>query len=190
MKRIAIFASGAGTNAQKIISHFENHRGALVTLVLCNNPHAGVLEIAREHGVETMIVDREEFSDGKKIARELNDRGIDCIVLAGFLWLLPKELIAAFPDRIINIHPALLPKFGGKGMYGKKVHEAVLVAGEKVSGITIHFVNENFDEGKHIAQFTCPVLPGDTVESLAARVQALEHAHYAEVVEKVLFAAK
>ena len=186
MKRIAIFASGTGTNARKLIEHFELHKDAQVTLLVCNNPAAGVLDIARGHGVETLLTDREHFFDGHTIVQQLRDRGIDFIVLAGFLWLIPKELIAAFPNRIVNIHPALLPKFGGKGMYGKRVHEAVIAAGEKQSGITIHYVNEQFDEGAHIAQFTCDVLPGDTTDTLAARIHALEHEHFAEVVERCL----
>lgn len=186
MKRIAVFASGTGTNAHELIRYFELHPAAQVVLVVSNNPRAGVLEIAKEHGVETLCVDRGNFYDGKTIVSQLEKREIDFIVLAGFLWLLPHELTAAYHNRIVNIHPALLPKFGGKGMYGKKVHEAVIASGEKESGITIHFVNENYDEGKTIAQFTCPVLPSDTPEILAARVQELEHKHYAEVVERVL----
>lgn len=183
MKRIAIFASGNGSNAKKIIEHFELHRDAQVTLLVCNREDAGVVKIAQEHGVETMIVSREHFFSDPSIVKELQERGIEFIVLAGFLWLIPAPVISAYPNQIINIHPALLPKFGGKGMYGKKVHEAVIAAGEKESGITVHYVNEKFDEGNHIAQFRCPVLPGDTFESLAKRVQELEHKHFAEVVE-------
>ncbi len=186
MKRIAIFASGTGTNAQKLITHFETHRDAQVTLVMSNRPDAGVLGIAREHGVESMVVSRDEFFAEHSIAEKLRERGIDLIVLAGFLWLIPPALISAFPDRIVNIHPALLPKFGGKGMYGSKVHAAVIAAGEKESGITIHYVNERFDEGGHIAQFRCPVLPGDTPQSLAARVQELEHKHFPGTVKNLL----
>lgn len=186
MKRIAIFASGTGSNAKALIEYFELHHHAQVTLVLSNNPNAGVLAIAREHGVETFVTDREHFFDGKTIVQHLRDRGIDLIVLAGFLWLIPKDLIAAFPNRIVNIHPSLLPKFGGKGMYGKHVHEAVLAANETESGITIHFVNEKFDEGAHVAQHSCPVLPGDTVETLAKRVQELEHTYFAAAVEKLV----
>jgi phosphoribosylglycinamide formyltransferase-1 len=186
VKRIAVFASGTGTNAQALIRHFEFHRDAQVTLVVCNNPKAGVLEIAREHGVETLLVDKAHFFDGHTIVEQLRERGIDLVVLAGFLWLIPKDLIAAFPNRIVNIHPALLPKFGGKGMYGKHVHEAVIAAGEKESGITIHYVNEHFDEGAPIAQFKCAVFPEDTAESLAARIHGLEHAHFAEVVDRLI----
>lgn len=186
VKRIAVFASGTGTNAKALIEYFELHRNAQVTLLVCNNPKAGALEIAREHGVETLLTDRDHFFDGHTITEQLQARGIDLIVLAGFLWLIPKELIAAYPSRIVNIHPALLPKFGGKGMFGKRVHEAVIAAGEKESGITIHFVNEHFDEGAPIAQFRCPVLPDDTAETLAARIHALEHAHFAEAIDRLL----
>ncbi|MBI3511060.1 MAG: phosphoribosylglycinamide formyltransferase [Bacteroidetes bacterium] len=186
MKRIAIFASGSGTNAEKLIQYFEFHKRAQVTLVVCNNEKAGVVEIAKEHGVETLLIAKEEFFSENSIVDELKVRGIDLIVLAGFLWLIPEIILRKFPDSIINIHPALLPKFGGKGMFGNKVHDAVIAAGEKESGITVHFVNEKFDEGKHIAQFTCPVLPGDTSRTLAARVQELEHKYFAEVVEKII----
>ncbi len=186
MKRIAIFASGTGTNAQKLIEYFETHRDAQVTLVVSNRADAGVLGIAREHGVESMVVSREEFFADNSIVDKLHERGIDLIVLAGFLWLIPPAIISVFPNRIVNIHPALLPKFGGKGMYGSKVHAAVIAAGENESGITIHYVNERFDEGDHIAQFRCPVLPGDTPETLAARVRELEHEHFAETVEQLL----
>lgn len=186
VKRIAIFASGTGTNAQKLIEYFETHHDAQVTLVVSNRADAGVLGIAREHGVESMVVSREEFFAENSIVGKLRVRGIDLVVLAGFLWLIPPALISAFPDRIVNIHPALLPKFGGKGMYGSKVHDAVIAADEKESGITIHYVNERFDEGDHIAQFRCPVLPGDTPQSLAARVQELEHKHFPPVIEAML----
>jgi phosphoribosylglycinamide formyltransferase 1 len=186
MKRIAIFASGAGTNAEKLIRHFEPHREAQVTLLVSNKADAGAISVAREHGVETLVIDRDQFYSENSIADELQERGIDLIVLAGFLWLIPRQLIRAYPNRIVNIHPALLPKFGGKGMYGRKVHEAVLAAGEKETGITIHFVNEKFDEGEHIAQFTCPVFPGDTPETIAARVQELEHRHFGGVVEGLI----
>lgn len=162
------------------------HRDAQVTLVVSNRAEAGAVQIAREHGVETMIIHKETFFTEESIVVELKARGIDLIVLAGFLWLIPPALIKAFPNRIVNIHPALLPKFGGKGMYGKKVHEAVLAAGEKKSGITVHFVNEKFDEGEHIAQFSCEVIGDDSVESLAKKVQLLEHKHFASVVEKLL----
>lgn len=186
MKRIAIFASGTGSNAEVIIRHFEMHPDAQVILLVSNRPDAGALKIAQEYGVETMVVDREQFFSPRSVLDELKVRAIDMIVLAGFLWLIPEILILAYRNRIINIHPALLPKFGGKGMYGKHVHSAVLAAGEKESGITIHYVNENFDEGDHIAQFTCAVDAGDTVETLAAKVQRLEHEHFAGAIERLL----
>lgn len=186
VKRIAVFASGAGTNAKILIEHFQFHREAQVTLLVSNRAEAGAIKIAQEYGVETLVISKENFFSGNSIVAELNERGIDLIVLAGFLWLIPPALIKAFPNRIVNIHPALLPKFGGKGMYGKKVHEAVLAAGEKESGITVHYVNEHFDEGEHIAQFSCEVNADDTCDSLAARIQKLEHQHFATVVEKLL----
>lgn len=186
MKRIAVFASGSGSNARALMQFFEFHPDAQVTLLVCNNTNAGVLDIARENGVEILLVDREQFYDHRSVSEELKVRGIDLIVLAGFLWLVPPVLVKDFAGRIVNIHPALLPKFGGKGMYGLHVHRAVIDAGETESGITVHFVNEHFDEGSHIAQFTCPVFPDDTAETLAARVLELEHEHYPETVAKLL----
>jgi phosphoribosylglycinamide formyltransferase-1 len=186
VKRIAVFASGAGSNAKILIEYFELHKNAQVTLLVSNRAEAGAVKIAQEHGVETLLISKENFFSEDSIVAELRERGIDLIVLAGFLWLIPPALIKAFPNRIVNIHPALLPKFGGKGMYGKKVHEAVLAAKEKESGITVHFVNENFDEGEHIAQFSCEVNEDDSIDSLAARIQKLEHKYFAEVVEKLL----
>jgi phosphoribosylglycinamide formyltransferase-1 len=186
VKRIAIFASGTGSNAEVLIRHFEFHSDAQVTLLISNRPDAGALKIAQEYGVETMVVDREQFFAPRSVLDELKVRGIDMIVLAGFLWLIPEILIRAYRNRIVNIHPALLPKFGGKGMYGRNVHSAVLAAGEKESGITIHYVNERFDEGDHIAQFTCTVDAGDTIETLAAKVQRLEHEHFAGAIERLL----
>ncbi len=186
MKRIAIFASGAGSNAEVIIRHFEFQHNAQVILLVSNNPNAGALHIAREHGVKTMVIGREEFFSDESIVEELKADGIDLIVLAGFLWLIPPSLIHAFPNKIVNIHPALLPKFGGKGMYGKHVHQAVIDAGEEESGITIHYVNEKFDEGAHVARFSCPVMPGDTIETLAQRIHELEHTHYATTIETLL----
>lgn len=159
---------------------------AQVTLLISNKPDAGAVKVAQEYGVETMVVDREQFYSSRSVLDELKIRAIDMIVLAGFLWLIPEILILAYRNRIVNIHPALLPKFGGKGMYGKHVHSAVLSSGEKESGITIHFVNENFDEGDHIAQFTCAVEAGDTIETLAAKVQRLEHEHFASAIERLL----
>lgn len=182
---IAIFASGTGSNAEKIIAHLKKHPSLQVALIVSNKPDAGVLKIAAANHVPTLVIEKERFFRGDSYLPELEQHGIRFIVLAGFLLKVPTALIAAFPNRIINIHPALLPKYGGKGMYGMRVHEAVLAAGEKESGITIHFVNEHFDEGEHIFQTTCPVDPNDTPESLAQKVHALEHEWYPKVVERV-----
>lgn len=186
MKHIAVFASGTGSNARRLIEHFEQSPIARVTLVVSNKPDAGVLDIARKHGVATAIINRASFYESEEFLAVLRQKQIDFIVLAGFLWLVPAWLVRAFPRRIVNIHPALLPKYGGKGMYGMRVHEAVLAAGEPESGITIHFVNEQYDEGDTIFQARCPVLPGDTPLDLAHHVQALEHRYFPEVVEQLL----
>ena len=187
-KKIAIFASGAGSNAEKIILHLKNHASIEVCLVVCNKPGAGVLTIASTHQIPTLLIEKERFFRGDAYLPELKQRGIDFIVLAGFLWKIPGVLIEAYPNHIINIHPALLPKYGGKGMYGSKVHEAVLAAGEKESGITIHYVNEHFDEGEPIFQASCAVEAHDTPESLAQKVHALEHRHFPQQIEKLLLA--
>jgi formyltetrahydrofolate-dependent phosphoribosylglycinamide formyltransferase len=184
--RMAIFASGAGTNAEKIIAHLKNHSCIEVSLVVCNKPGAGVLAIASANSIPTLLIEKERFFRGDTYLPELSAYGINFIVLAGFLWKIPDALIAAYPDQIINIHPALLPKYGGKGMYGMKVHEAVIAAGEKESGITIHYVNEHFDEGKPIFQASCPIEPNETPESLAQKIHALEHRHFPEVIADLL----
>ena len=184
--RIAIFASGAGTNTEKIIAHLNHHSSIEVSLVVCNKPGAGVLSIASANGIPTLLIERDHFFRGDTYLPELSAHGINFIVLAGFLWKIPEALIAAYPDRIINIHPALLPKYGGKGMYGMKVHEAVIAAGEKESGITIHYVNEHFDEGKPIFQASCPIEPDETPESLAQKIHMLEHRHFPEVITNLL----
>jgi phosphoribosylglycinamide formyltransferase 1 len=184
---LAVFASGAGSNAQKIIEHFNKEETeATVSLVVCNKKNAGVLQVAAAAGVPTLIIERERFTAGDGYTAELRHRGIDLIVLAGFLWKVPLSLIEAYPRRIVNIHPALLPKWGGKGMYGTFVHEAVIGAAEAQSGITIHYVDEHYDHGDTIFQATCPVLPEDTAESLAKKVHELEHRHYPAVIEKIV----
>lgn len=185
MKKIAIFASGNGTNAKKIIDHFKNFDVIKVSLIVCNNPNAGVLKIANEKNIPTLLVEKNEFPDSGYI-KELNNYGIEFIVLAGFLWKLPVILIKAFRGKIINIHPALLPSYGGKGMYGNAVHEAVIKAGEKQSGITIHYVDEIYDNGEIIFQVTCPVEENDTAESLAQKIHLLEHRYYPQEIEKLL----
>jgi|UPI00039C1AF3 phosphoribosylglycinamide formyltransferase-1 len=192
LKKIALFASGSGSNAEKIADYFAEHEGVSVNLVLTNNPKAGVIERARRGfgtgRVHTPVVvfDRPTFYQTNQIIELLQNQAVDLIVLAGFMWLVPAQLVQAFPNRIVNIHPALLPKFGGKGMYGHFVHEAVVAAGEPESGITIHFVNEHYDEGAVIYQASCPVAPTDTPDEVARKVQVLEHAHYPRVVAEVL----
>ncbi len=185
-KKIAIFASGSGTNAENLIRYFRLNGEGQVALVVSNRRHALVLERARSLGVPCEYVEKAAWADGKAVLDLLEERQIDFIVLAGFLLRVPPSLLSAYPDRIVNIHPALLPKFGGKGMYGDRVHEAVVAAGERESGITIHYVNEHYDEGTVIAQFRCPVLPTDTPADVAAKVHVLEYAHYPEVVAQLL----
>ncbi|RKD91514.1 phosphoribosylglycinamide formyltransferase [Mangrovibacterium diazotrophicum] len=184
MKRIAIFASGSGTNAQNIIEYFKSSRDIQVDSLWSNNEDAYALIRAEKLGIETFTFDRDDFYHSIEILEELSDRKVDMIVLAGFLWLVPNNLTEEFVT--VNIHPALLPKYGGKGMYGKYVHEAVLKNKDKESGITIHFVNDRYDSGGIIFQATCPVMPGDTAESLAERVHKLEYEHFPRVIEEML----
>jgi len=186
MKNIAIFASGKGTNAQAIIEYFKNHSSVKVVLVVTNNPDAGVIKIAHQHKIISAIVSKNYFGNEESIHKLLNSLNIDLIVLAGFLQLIPAFLIQKFPKRIINIHPALLPKHGGKGMYGKKVHKAVLAAGEVETGITIHFVNEKYDEGEVILQKKISVEPNDNVESVSGKIQQLEHEWLPKTIEVLL----
>ena len=183
---IAIFASGAGSNAQKIIDHFRNHSFIKVSLIVCNKPGAGVLAIAGKENIPSILIDKEKFFRGDAYVPELRERDISFIVLAGFLWKIPSALTKAFPGKIINIHPALLPKYGGKGMYGRFVHEAVIAAGDKESGITIHYVDEIYDHGKIIFQDKCIVLPTDTPDTLAQKIHELEHKNFPAVIEKLL----
>jgi len=185
-RKIAIFASGSGTNAQRIIEYFSKTPEITVSLVLSNKPDAFVLERSKKLKVPSVVFDRHTFTETDDITNLLKKEGIDFIVLAGFLWLIPLNLIRAYPRRIINIHPALLPKYGGKGMYGERVHEAVLQSGDKESGISIHYVNEKYDEGNIIFQAKCEVLPDDTPDSLAQRIHQLEYKHYPEVIEKLI----
>lgn len=187
MKRLAIFASGSGSNAQRIAEYFKDNQEVEISLILSNKKNAFVLERAKDLGISSMTFDRSMFYESDEIVAILKDKNIDLVVLAGFLWLIPSSLIAAFPDKIINIHPALLPSYGGKGMYGMKVHEAVIENEESVSGITIHFVNENYDEGKHIFQAGTELSKRETPETLAAKIHKLEHEHFPKVIERVLF---
>jgi phosphoribosylglycinamide formyltransferase 1 len=186
MKRIAIFASGSGTNAQRIIEHFAGNDAVSVSLVLTNKPDAFVLERARKFNVPTHVFDRKRFYETREVLTLLQSENIDLIVLAGFLWLIPQYLIKAFPGRIINIHPALLPDYGGKGMYGEKVHRAVIESGDKKSGITIHFVDELYDHGSIIFQATCDIDRDETPGSLAEKVHKLEHQYYPLIIEQIL----
>jgi phosphoribosylglycinamide formyltransferase 1 len=185
MLRLAILASGSGTNAQRLMEHFRGHASAEVVLVGCDRPGAGVVQRAWDAGVPAYLFNGKALKDGS-LLRELKGLHIDLVVLAGFLRLVPAELVRAYPRRILNIHPALLPKYGGQGMFGDHVHRAVIAAGEVESGITIHYVDEHYDEGETIFQARCPVLPEDTSDTLAARIHALEHAHYPRVVEEVV----
>ena len=182
--KIAIFASGKGSNAEKIIQYFENHKFIHVKLIVSNRVDAGVLNIASQSGIESLVIDKKRFIDTTDYVEMLKNQGITHIVLAGFLWKVPPKLTAAYPNRIINIHPALLPSYGGKGMYGEKVHQAVLTAGDKESGITIHYVDDHYDNGKIIFQKKIEVLPSDTPDSLAEKIHHLEHKHYPAVIKK------
>lgn len=186
MKRIAIFASGTGSNAKKIIEYFEGHPDIQVVLVVSNNKKAKVLDIAKEFHISSLIISRLELKNESYILEKFSLFSIDFIVLAGFLLLIPKYLVSHFPNRIINIHPALLPKFGGKGMYGMNVHKAVKEQAEKETGITIHFVNEKYDEGAIIFQASCPVLPEYSPEQIAKSVRSLEHQYFAPTIERIL----
>ena len=184
--RIAIFASGNGSNAQRIAEYFSEKSIAEVALIVSNRKEAYVLERAKTLQIPTHYLSKDQFTEGDDALALLREYRIDFVVLAGFLLLIPQKLIQAFPNAIVNIHPALLPKFGGKGMYGHHVHEAVIAAGEKESGITVHFVNEKFDDGAHILQATCPITATDTPDSLAEKIHQLEYEFFPKAIEKVL----
>jgi len=185
-KRIAIFASGSGSNAQKLMEHFKRSTEVEIALVLTNNPDAYVLQRADSFEIPSHIFDRNEFYHTDQVLDLLKNLDIDLIVLAGFLWLIPSNILTAYPGRIINIHPAILPKFGGKGMYGDFVHKAVMEAGEQEGGITIHFVNEHYDEGEYIYQAKYKIDKGDNLEMIKFKGQQLEHLHYPRVVESIV----
>ena len=185
-KHIAIFASGSGSNARKILEHFEDREDIDVSLIVTNKRKAGVVAHAKEFDVPTLRIDRAFFYDSKGILDVLKSEKIDLIVLAGFLWLIPSYLIKIFPNKIVNIHPALLPKYGGKGMYGHHVHEAVKANDEKESGMTIHFVNEEYDEGGHIFQAKCQLEEADSSDDIASKVLTLEHANYAKIIDHII----
>lgn len=184
--RIGIFASGTGSNALNLIRYFTESPDVEIVFVLSNKANAPVLDLAKNNGVQTVVVTNEAVADGSTLLKLCSEVEIDLIVLAGFLRKLPVELVQGYRDRIINIHPSLLPKYGGKGMYGRHVHEAVLAAGEKESGITIHLVNEEFDKGRILAQFTCNILEGTTVESLEGDIRSLELAHFPRTIKEFI----
>ena len=187
--RIAILASGRGSNARAILDYFRESELGEVVLVVSNQAEAGVLNVAKEYGVSSLVTTRIEFLNPDGLARVLREKEIGWIVLAGFLWLIPPHVIAQFPKRILNIHPALLPKYGGKGMYGMFVHEAVKKSGDSESGITIHFIDEEYDRGPHLFQARCPLDPGDSPGDIASKVLLLEHFHYPRVIESLLLKA-
>ena len=186
MRHIAIFASGTGSNARNIIEFFKNAPNVRVALVVSNKKDAGVLDIARENGIPVQVIDRPMFYQSENLLDVLKAHDVDFIVLAGFLWLMPAYLVRAFEKKMINIHPALLPKFGGKGMFGIHVHEAVKTSGEKETGITIHWVNEHYDEGDIVFQERCAVAPDDSPADIARKVLQLEHRHFPEVIQQLL----
>jgi phosphoribosylglycinamide formyltransferase-1 len=184
--KIAILASGSGSNAEEIIDYFKDHQLIDVALIISNKLGAYVLERAKKHGIPSAVFSRESFYKSEEVVNLLVENKIDLIVLAGFLWLIPENLILHFPNQIVNIHPALLPKYGGKGMYGHHVHQAVFNNFEKESGMTIHYVNRQYDEGQIIFQAKIELNPTDTPDVIAKKVLVLEHKHYAPTIEKIL----
>lgn len=186
MIQIAVLASGAGSNAKKIIEHFAQNPMAKVALIICNKPEAGVTKIAELFKIPLLLIEKERFFRGNGYLPEILSYQIDFVVLAGFLWKIPQTLIDQFPKRIVNIHPALLPKYGGKGMYGNFVHNAVINAKDEESGITIHYVDEHYDNGDVIFQARCPVHPTDDADSLSARIHQLEHQYYPVIIEQLV----
>ncbi|MGL4632751.1 MAG: phosphoribosylglycinamide formyltransferase [Leadbetterella sp.] len=183
---LAIFASGSGSNAENIQIYFDNHPKVNISLIVTNNPEAGVIKRAHRLGVPCLVLNKETLKDENNLIRILAQFDIDYIILAGYLWLIPGFLVNKYPNKIINIHPALLPKYGGKGMYGQHVHEAVYNNKEKESGITIHFVNEQYDKGEFIFQATCKLSSEDTPEDIAQKVHQLEYEHFPKIIEKVV----
>ena len=188
MKRLAVFASGSGTNAENLIKYFRDHnKDVEIGAVFTNREKAGVVQIGKKYGVPVYIFTKQEFYESRLVLEQLKNESIDFIVLAGFLLLVPEYLVNSYPKRIVNIHPALLPKYGGKGMYGDKVHKAVKEHRESVTGITIHYVNKEYDMGQTIAEYTCKIDPlNESIEEIKAKVQKLEYTYYPEVIEQVL----
>ena len=186
MKNIAIFASGSGTNAENLIKFFRTSPFGKIKVVLTNRPDAGVIDRAQSLEIESIVFTREQFYNSEVVLDLLIERDIEYIILAGFLWLVPDYLLLPFENKIVNIHPALLPKYGGKGMYGSRVHKAVIDAGDAESGITIHHVNQDYDEGDIIYQARCDIEAGETPDSLARKIHELEYTHFPTVVESLL----
>ena len=186
MKKIAILASGSGSNAENIANYFKGSDYAEVSFIIANNPEAYVIERAKRLGIEYAVVTKAQFMEADSVIEMLKERDIDFVVLAGFLLLVPAKLIQAYPGRIVNIHPALLPKHGGKGMYGDRVHKAVVESGDTESGITIHLIDEQYDKGTTFFQAKCQVLPTDTLDDVATKVHALEYEHFPHVIEEIL----
>jgi phosphoribosylglycinamide formyltransferase 1 len=184
MHKLAIFASGSGTNAENIIRHFQNEPHVRVSCVCTNQSDAYVIQRAKNHKIPVFVFSKEEFLQTDIVVNYLINNDIEWIILAGFLWLIPDHILQHYPGRIINIHPALLPKYGGKGMYGNRVHQAVIDQKETLSGITIHYVNPEYDKGQIIFQASCPVLPDDTADTLAARIHELEYRYFPEVIKQ------
>lgn len=185
-KNLAIFASGTGSNAKKIIDHFKHHTEINVSLIISNNPSAKVLIMAEKEGVPTMVISRNKFYGNEDILKIFNKYLVDYVVLAGFLWLVPSYLVKAYKNRMVNIHPALLPKFGGKGMYGMNVHEAVKKAGEYESGMTIHYVSEQYDDGDIVFQKACSLSNDDTPQTIANKVLELEHRYFPIIIDNLV----
>lgn len=186
MIRLAILASGNGTNAQRISEYFSGNAHISVDCIIYNKRNAFVAERARQLGVPAYYFSKADFYDNGSVLQFLQQREIDWVILAGFLWLVPQDILAAFPNRVINIHPALLPNYGGKGMYGHHVHEAVIANKEKESGITIHIVDSHYDKGTTLFQAKCPVTPDDTPDTLADKIHQLEQRYFPEVIEKTV----
>lgn len=185
--RLALFASGSGSNVQRICDYFKGHDSIGVRSIYCNKPDAYVVQRAEKLGIPCRLFDKEDLNDGEVVAQLVAD-GIDWVILAGFLWLIPENMLEAYPGHIINIHPALLPKYGGKGMYGMHVHEAVVANKEKESGITIHLVDEEYDKGEFLFQAKVALAADETSESLAEKIHQLEHEHFPEVIEETVLA--
>ncbi|MBL4668508.1 MAG: phosphoribosylglycinamide formyltransferase [Flavobacteriales bacterium] len=186
MTRIAIFASGSGSNAENTTNYFNKNSTVEVSLILTNNPNAFVIERAKKLGIQSLVFTKSDFLENGTILQKLKENKINLVVLAGFLLKIPENLIKEFPNKIINIHPALLPKYGGKGMYGNNVHKAVVKNKESESGITIHYVNEHYDEGEIIFQAKCPVLPTDNHSDVASKIHKLEYEHFPKTIDFIL----